>query len=60
MLQLHFQIHPWLPIINGVQQEDEKIEMVEKGEKNKDKENKKAEKNNTRMLGRQAGDQKRR
>ena len=24
------QIHPWLPIINGVHQEDEEIEMVNK------------------------------
>ena len=38
----NFQIHPWLPIINGVHQEDEEIEMVTKGEKNK-----KAEESNT-------------
>ena len=32
--QFHFQVHPWLPIVKGVKQEDEKIEMVEKGNEN--------------------------
>ena len=35
ILQFHSQIHPWLPIINGVQQENEKIEMEKKGEVDK-------------------------
>ena len=32
------QIHPWLPIINGIPKEDEEIKMVEKSEKNKHQE----------------------
>ena len=45
-LQFHyFQIHPWLPIINGVQQENEKIQMVNKGKEDKGKEDE-VEKNN--------------
>ena len=40
ILQFHSQIHPWLPIINGVQQENEKIEMENKGEVDKVKEDK--------------------
>ena len=35
-VKLNFQIHPGLPIINGVQQEDENISMVKKGEENKE------------------------
>ena len=31
LLQFHFQIHPWLPILKGVKQEEEEIEMMEKG-----------------------------
>ena len=45
-LQFHyFQIHPWLSIINGVQQEKEKIQMVNKGAEDKGKEDE-VEKNN--------------
>ena len=41
VLQFHyFQIHPWLPIINGVQQENKKIEMDKKGKEDKVKEDK--------------------
>ena len=39
---VYFQIHPWLPIVTGVKQDDEEIEMVEKGKENK-VEDKKAE-----------------
>ena len=28
--QFYFQIHPWLPIINGVKQEKDEMKMVEK------------------------------
>ena len=45
MLQFNFQIHPWLPILNGVHQEEKKIDRGTKGGKNKEK--KKAEENNT-------------
>ena len=34
LLQFHFQIHPWLPIVNGVKQEDEKVEMIKKKKEN--------------------------
>ena len=35
LLQFHFQIHPWLPIVNPIKEDDEDIEMVEKGKENK-------------------------
>ena len=44
LVKFNFQIHPWLPIINGIQQEEEKIAMVRKGEEDK-VENKKADEN---------------
>ena len=34
-LQFHFQMHPWLPIINCVNPEDEEIEMMGKGKEKK-------------------------
>ena len=40
-------MHPWLAIINGVQQENKKIEVVKKGEKDKGKEDKVEENNET-------------
>ena len=43
LLQFHFQIHPWIPIVNGVNQEDGKIK-VKKGKDNKMKGEKDEEK----------------